>query len=159
MIPDHRHGSVLYTLDAAIRRHVAAVEDVCSAAANGNETAHFLREALQWIQTHLTRDLSPWRSEGIWRLDGQRKIPQSGEKRLAYELCQRSPGLCWEIPAASGVVDWNGQQNRHADVDIVRKVNATAYELIEFKVRSDTPEFAAAELIRNALLYLVARNF
>jgi hypothetical protein len=159
MIPDHRHGSVLWTLDAAIRRHLAAVEDTCSAAVNGNETTRFLREALQWLQRYLTHDRSPWRSEGLWRLDGQRKIPEDGEQRLAYELSQRSSGLYLQIPATSGVVDWKGQQNRHANVDIVREVNPTVYELIELKDASDTPEFAAAELVRNALLYLVAKNF
>src|SRR5580700_10936893 len=30
MISDQRHGTVLWTLDAAIRRHLAAVEDACS---------------------------------------------------------------------------------------------------------------------------------
>jgi len=158
MIPDHRHGSVLWTLDAAVRRHTAFVEDSCSAP-NGDETARFLQESFDWLQKYLTGNRSPWRSKPIWQLDSLRKVPEGGEEKFAYDLCSGTSGLFRQIPAASGVIDWKGFRNQHANVDLVREISpGDEYELIELKIGSNAAEYAAAQSIRNALLYLIARR-
>ena len=158
MIPPHEHGSVLWTLDSALRKRFARIEDPCWKE-RAESTAKFLEHALDWLGKHLTSSRSPWRSKELWRLDGPRKVPEGGEKRLAYHLCNLASDLYREIPAASGVVDWDGQRNKLANLDLVREIAPAAeYELIELKIASDTPEYAAATLVRYALLYVLARS-
>src|SRR5579863_10474264 len=104
MIPRHRYGSVLATLDRAIGRQFARTDDCCSET-GATDTAVFLEQSLKWLTAHLTKDLDPWRSPRLWRLDLSRQIPARGEKLLASEICGRLPGFYREIPAASGVVE------------------------------------------------------
>lgn len=158
MIPAHQHGSVLWTLDSSLRKHFARIEDPCSKE-TAESTATFFEHGLDWLRKHLTSGRDPWRSKELWRLDGRRKVPEGDEKRLAYDLCHLAPDLYREIPAASGVVDWDGHRNKLANLDIVREVAPAAeYEFIELKIASDTPEYAAATLVRYALLFVLART-
>ena len=81
------------------------------------------------------------------------------ERKLAYRLCALIPGVCREVPAASGVIDWEGFDNTHANVDLVREIKPNEeYELIELKIDANTPEYAAAQAVRNGLFYLLARK-
>ena len=159
MIQDHRHRSVLATLDSTIRRHLVRIEESGSGR-TGVDTEEFLRDALDWMERHLSTKLDPWRSEQIWRLDLDRAVPSADdERKLAYLLCALIPQLCREVPAASGVIDWESFDNTHANVDLVREIKPNEeYELIELKKRADTPEYAAAQAVRNGLLYLLARK-
>jgi hypothetical protein len=159
VIQDHSYGSVLTTLDSAIRRHLVRIEESGPGRA-GVDTEEFLNNALAWIERYLSKKLAPWRSKQNWRLDLDRAVPSADdERKLAYRLCALIPGLCREVPAASGVIDWEGFNNTHANVDLVREIKPNEeYELIELKIDANTPEYAAAQAVRNGLLYLLARK-
>ncbi len=55
---------------------------------------------------------------------------------------------------ASGVFT----RNSGCHIDLIHQIGADEFELIELKVASDTPLFAAFEILRNGLLYLHARR-
>ena len=54
VIHDHKYGSVLTTLDSAIRRHLVRIEESGPGRA-GVDTGEFLKNALAWIERYLQR--------------------------------------------------------------------------------------------------------
>ena len=78
---------------------------------------------------------------------------------MAIRLSHALPELFYEVPAASGVFDTDGRANKRANVDLaVEVVPGEHYVLVELKVNADDPAFAAAEILRNFVLYLLARR-
>ena len=74
------------------------------------------------------------------------------EKAMAREL-----GPTWtnQMPTASGLVT-SGERQRN--VDLVHRVGAREFEFIELKVESDTPLYAAFEILKNGMTYLYSRR-
>ncbi len=61
-----------------------------------------------------------------------------------------------QTPTASGLV--GPATDKRAAVDLVYRENPTTYSLIELKVDSDNPLFAAIEILTYGLLFVWARN-
>jgi len=101
-----------------------------------------------------------WRSRSLWALRKPSRADAAGERGLAIRLCHARPELLYEVPAASGVFDTDGRANKRANVDLaVEVVPGEHYTLVELKVNADDPAFAAAEVLRNFVLYLLARRY
>lgn len=82
-----------------------------------------------------------------------------GERGRAIRMCHARPDLYYEVPAASGVFDQDGRANKRANLDLaVEVVPGDNYILVELKETANDPEFAAAEILRNFILYLLARR-
>ena len=60
------------------------------------------------------------------------------------------------MPTASGLT--GPAADRRAAVDLVLRDDSTAYSLIELKVESDTPLFAAIEIVKSGLLLVWSKN-
>ena len=98
-------------------------------------------------------------SQKNWRL---RKMPaisaknRSPEKRLEKAIAQ-DLGEEWtnQMPTASGIVT-SGERQRN--IDLVYRREEREFELIELKVGSDTPLFAAMEILKNGITYLYSRR-
>lgn len=60
-----------------------------------------------------------------------------------------------QCPSASGVFSANGER---CHIDLIHQINVEEFELIELKVTSYPPVFAAFEILRNGLFYLHARR-
>ena len=60
-----------------------------------------------------------------------------------------------QCPTASGV--YSSRSDR-CHIDLIHQINDEEFELIELKVASNNPVFAAFEILRNGLLYLHARR-
>ena len=60
-----------------------------------------------------------------------------------------------QMPTASGLVT-SGERQRNIDLAHFRDVRE--FELIELKVESDTPLFAAIEILKNGITYLYSRR-
>jgi|GEM_PF-6950568 len=100
-----------------------------------------------------------WRSRWLWALRKPSRTDAAGERGLAIRLCHARPELFYEVPAASGVFDTDGRANKRANVDLaVEVVPGEHYILVEIKEEADDPAFAAAEILRNFILYLLARR-
>jgi len=61
-----------------------------------------------------------------------------------------------QIPVASGLVEGAGDRRRA--IDLVRRLGERHFQLIELKIASDTPLYAAVELAGYVCLWLVARQ-
>lgn len=80
----------------------------------------------------------------------------SEEKQLEKAMaCDLGPAWTNQMPTASGLVT-SGERQRN--VDLVRRVGAREFEFIELKVGSDTPLYAAFEILKNGLTYLYSRR-
>jgi hypothetical protein len=99
-------------------------------------------------------------SQKNWRLQ---KIPaisannRSPEKRLEKAIAQ-DLGERWtnQMPTASGLVT-SGERQRN--IDLVYRRDVREFEFIELKVGSDTPFFAAIEILKNGMTYLFSRRY
>ncbi len=100
-----------------------------------------------------------------WRW--HRPQPQIGERNRSPEVvveravaaaCVTLGRTDWsnQIPVASGLVA-DGRDGRRA-IDLVRRVGDHHFHLIELKVASDTPLYAAVEVLGYAFLWLIGRN-
>ena len=65
--------------------------------------------------------------------------------------------LSWvnQVPIASGLV--NATADRSRKIDLVHILGGGTFEFIELKVRSDTPLFAAMEILKYGLVYAFCR--
>lgn len=106
-----------------------------------------------------------YKSDENWRLIPQRRISKnndSPEVRLERDIVN-IPDTIWpevenwfnQVPVASGLVDRQADGSRR--IDLVHKCNDNAYEFIELKVASNTPLYAAMEILQYGVLYLFAR--
>lgn len=60
-----------------------------------------------------------------------------------------------QCPTASGVYSTRSDR---CHIDLIRQISDEEFELVELKVASNNPVFAAFEILRNGLLYLHARR-
>ena len=75
------------------------------------------------------------------------------EKRIATEL---SSDWVNQIPTASGLL--NSKVGKLHNIDLAHEISVGNYEFIELKWGSDTPLFAAFEIVKYGLLYLFSRK-
>lgn len=79
-------------------------------------------------------------------------------ERAIVNACDRLGRADWanRVPVASGLIA-GARESRRA-IDLVRRRGERHFELIELKFASDTPLYAAAEIIGYACLWLIARG-
>jgi hypothetical protein len=100
-----------------------------------------------------------------WRLrltDDQESIlpniqNRSAEVNLERAIVKKWP-LNWtyQLPVASGLFD--GRSDKRRAVDLVFDHGDRHYDLVELKIKSDTPLYAAMEILGYGLIYLASRR-
>ena len=95
-----------------------------------------------------------WRWKRHLDLGDGNKSPELKLERAIVGAC----GDDWsnQLPTASGLV--GSAANRRAAVDLVFREDPSTYSLIELKVASDTPLFAAIEILMHGLLFVWSKN-
>ncbi len=101
-------------------------------------------------------------SEENWRF---KKIPniakhnRSEEKKLEKAIVKLPSLPDWvnQVPTSSGLIGSSSDKLRN--IDLIHRLEGRVYEFIELKVESDTPMYAAFEIVVNGLIYLVSREF
>ena len=106
------------------------------------------------------------KSEKNWRFEPQTGISAKNDSpEVRFERAIVSiPEEVWkdasnwvnQVPTVSGLVDPDADRGRR--IDLVHKSGTSAYELIELKVASDTPLYAAMEILKYAVLYVFCRQ-
>lgn len=94
-----------------------------------------------------------WRSERQTTLNPRNRSPEVLLERAIAILGEREILEGWfnQVPVASGLVD--GLADKRAAIDLVRHRDDQA-EFVELKWESDTPAYAAFEILRYGLAYL-----
>lgn len=150
-------GSVLGLLDAELQAMVRDL-DLGGVMVPPYHVGATIERLLELAVSRIDPDTS-WRSRWLWALRKPSRADASGERGLAIRLCHARPELFYEVPAASGVFDTDGKANKRANVDLaVEVVPGEHYVLVELKEKADNPGFAAAEILRNFILYQLARR-
>jgi hypothetical protein len=95
-----------------------------------------------------------WRWKRHLDLAPQNASPELQLERAIVASC----GESWsnQMPVASGLV--GPASNKRAAVDLVYREDPTTYSLIELKVDSDNPLFAAIEILIYGLLFAWSKN-
>jgi hypothetical protein len=95
-----------------------------------------------------------WRWKRHLDLGPGNKSPELKLERAIVDAC----GDNWsnQMPTASGLV--GSATDKRAAVDLVHREDETTYSLIELKVDSDTPLFAAIEILMYGLLFVWSKN-
>jgi len=95
-----------------------------------------------------------WRWKRHLELSPANTSPELILERGIIDAC----GDNWsnQMPTASGLV--GPATDKRAAVDLVRRHDSTTYSMIELKVNSDNPLFAAIEILMYGLLFLWSKN-
>ena len=89
---------------------------------------------------------------------------ENRKKKLEVRLEREIVGINWpdgedwfnQVPVASGLI--NDRSDKRRAIDLVHQREDGSYEFIELKVDSDTPLYAAMEILQYAILYMFARR-
>jgi hypothetical protein len=103
-------------------------------------------------------------SEENWRFEKNTRIEsKSPEVRLERAIVNIPEEIwpdakCWvnQVPVASGLVDPRADRSRN--IDLVHKCDDKVYEFIELKIGSNTPLYAAMEILKYGVLYIFCRQ-
>lgn len=82
---------------------------------------------------------------------------ESAEVKLERAIVQKWPASwTYQMPVASGLFD--GHSDKRRAVDLVFDHKDGHYDLVELKIKSDTPLYAAMEILGYGLVYLASRT-
>ena len=95
-----------------------------------------------------------WRWKRHLSLGTNNRSPELKLERAIVNAC----GENWsnQMPTASGLT--GPATDKRAAVDLVSREDPTRYSMIELKVNSNTPLFAAVEIMKYGLLFLWSKN-
>jgi hypothetical protein len=100
-----------------------------------------------------------WRWQSLQpQISKHNRSPEVVIERAIAAACLRLKRKDWanQVPVASGLI--GSRRDRRRAIDLVRRRGERHFELIELKFASDTPLFAAAEIIGYGCLWLIARD-
>jgi hypothetical protein len=103
------------------------------------------------------RSTKNWRFESRTYIDVRNADPEIKLER-AIVSTKTQPLANWanQMPTSSGLV--GPREDKHRNIDLIHRCEDGAYEFIELKVESDTPLYAAMEILQNAVLYILSRE-
>jgi len=98
-----------------------------------------------------------WRLERVTNLAENNTSPQLDLERAIAIVAGNGPLKSWynQIPVASGLID--DRADKRAAIDLI-EYKGESVSFIELKWESDTPAYAAFEILRYGLAYLLCRD-
>ena len=144
-------------------RHRAAANELTRREAPITGTAAFLEASYAQIQTNWLAAIdagytNPSKENWRWKrhldLGPNNRSPELKLERAIVNAC----GENWsnQMPTASGLT--GPATDKRAAVDLVFREDPTTYSLVELKVNSDTPLFAAIEILKYGMLFVWSKN-
>lgn len=116
-----------------------------------------IEEIFKRIETNWKN--SPRRKQGKspsrenWRYEPhEHYASKSPEVQLERKIVKACPDWVNQVPTSSGLLDH--LHDRVRNIDLLRKIEPSRLEFIELKVESDTPLYAAMEILGYGLIYL-----
>ena len=158
------HGvenAVCLELGIAKLWHRSALHSLCLPAKIDVAAIVFAVIKNNWLAADAedNRDCSQqnWRWTTQTRVSPKNKSPEVLLERAIASACASTNRTDWanQIPVASGLIK-DAADGRRA-IDLARCRGLEHYELIELKIASDTPLYAAIELLGYASLWLLSR--
>jgi hypothetical protein len=145
-------------------KHRAAVLALSQRQTPITGTDNFLNEVLHrldfdWLKAKDAGRSSPSKQNWRWKRHLE-TAPHNPSPEVTLERAiVRAMGENWsnQMPTASGVMGPRADQR--SSVDLVERKSSTSYSLVELKVGSDTPLYAAVECVRYGLLLLWSKQW
>ena len=106
------------------------------------------------------RSLENWRWQRLQvQIADHNTSPEVVLERAIAAACKRIGRTDWanQVPVASGLIA--GAADGRRAIDLVRQCGKRHFELIELKIASDTPLYAAVEIIGYGCIWLLARAY
>lgn len=147
-IRNSRHRSGLHSLESERAANLAEL-------VYGRIKTNWLRSSAGSRVSHSRQN---WRWCSIQpQISAANRSPEVVLERAIAGACLRQGRSDWanQIPVASGLVAGAGDARRA--IDLVHKLGSGHFEFLEFKIASDTPLYAAVEIISYASLWLLTR--
>jgi hypothetical protein len=121
--------------------------------------AAILKDAMFLNDAMINRSRENWRlvSPGT-KCAEENKAREVGLERALVAACQSQGRTDWwnQVPVASGLL--GGRAGRKRAIDLVHRRSDKAYDFVELKLDSDTPIYAAIEIMEYGLLWLFSRQ-
>ncbi len=115
----------------------------------------------QMEENHRKADPNYPRSLKNWRLERREKRSEENKSKeiILERLLVNDPDDTWynQVPTSSGL--FHTYACRRNAIDLVHQLDESCYELIELKVDSDCPVYAAREILRYGVIYLFTRIY
>lgn len=146
-------------------RHRSALRELTSRSAlpKGVVAEVHGRIAANWAACRSAFPISSSTENWRWRapVTGIARHNASSEVMLERALvaaCERTGRTDWsnQVPIASGIA--GPSRERRRAIDLVHQTGPGAFQFIELKVASDTPLYAAVEIIAYACVWLLSRQ-
>ena len=142
-------------------KHITALKKLCEnpPATNGAVLANALLARIEqnWRAGRDKHDTAPSRENWRFRKAGKMSTRNaSAEVTFERDLADLG-GENWanQVPTSSGLLGPHADKRRA--IDLVERTGAGEFELIELKIESDTPLFAALEILEYGALYVFSR--
>jgi hypothetical protein len=162
---DGVEASVCEVLGIASLRHRSALQELTSRAGlpNGAVAAAYAKVAANWRACQTLGVGRPSAENWRWRrpqlgISPQNTSPEVVLERALMAACERAGRTDWsnQVPVASGVAGAAAERRRA--IDLVHQRGAGWFEFVELKVGSDTPLYAAIEILSYVAIWLVSRT-
>ena len=125
--------------------------------------AMFAVIAANWGRCRAAQPLLTSSANWRWRSPQTAIAPQNKSAEVVFEravvrACEELKRCDWsnQVPVASGIA--GSSRDRRRAIDLVHQRSPGRFEFIELKVASDTPLFAAFEIIAYTCIWLLSRR-
>jgi hypothetical protein len=143
-----RHASAMHRLEVPPSLDLVEVifQTVSGNHGRGNAAANRNRSRENW-RWHRPQQ----------QIGAHNTSPEVVLERAIVAVCAREGRTDWsnQIPVASGLIA--GAADGRRAIDLVRQCGERHFELIELKIASDTPLYAAVEIVGYGCIWLLAR--
>jgi len=109
-------------------------------------------ENARWLVKGPSKENWRWTKNLNWSL--RAKVDEKTIEKLISQEC--GPDWVNQVPTASGLLNHAGEKS--CSIDLVWRIREAEYEFIELKYRDSTPLFAAFEVVKYGMLYLLSRK-
>jgi hypothetical protein len=123
---------------------------------NGAALLHKMGDQIEknWSAPQRTPSAENWR----WKKKDGLRVKNTSKEKILEKRIATNTNMNWvnQMPTASGLL--NGTGGKLHNIDLAHQISLSEFELIELKWGSDTPLFAAFEILKYGLLYLFSRK-
>ena len=155
-------------LQIASINHRRAILSLSAAPPTLFDGTRFVREmfevvATNWLRCIAALDRQPSKENWRWfdpkcEFSTHNQSPEVTLERAVVSAAKLQNREDWsnQIPIASGLIAGGGDRRRA--IDLVHRRGQDAFDLVELKVGSDTPLYAAVEILKYSFVWLLSRE-
>jgi hypothetical protein len=140
-------------------RHLSALIELCDRDAVASDVVARIYEtiAANWRQAQVNRKGRSSRENWRWRKPQTYLAAHNSSSEVTLERAIAAWGTGWanQVPICSGAA--GASADRRRSIDLVCQVGDGHFQFIELKIASDTPLYAAIEIIGYGCVWLLSR--